>query len=79
MSQREPKIKLVLSGPGIDAETQERRRVLARMQTMTPDQLFELAVRAGIYTEDGKLTRHYRKSKSSAPAVRATVRSRRSK
>ena len=37
-----------------------RQRVLTKMRNMSPDELFDLAVRAGIYTEDGKLTRPYR-------------------
>jgi hypothetical protein len=59
MSKRK-KIKLDPDAPGLDAETRRRRRVLAEMQRMTPEQLFELAVRAGIYTKAGKLTKHYR-------------------
>ena len=57
---RRPKIRLDPNAPGLDEETRRRRRVLAKMQRMTPDQLFQLAVRAGIYTKDGKLTPPYR-------------------
>lgn len=53
-------IKLDPDAPGLDPETRRRRRVLAELQRMTPQQLFELAVKAGIYTKSGKLTKHYR-------------------
>jgi hypothetical protein len=46
--------------PGLDEDTRRRRRVLAEMQQMTPDELFQLAVQAGILTEDGQLTPPYR-------------------
>jgi len=46
--------------PGLDEETRRRRRVLAEMQQMSVEELFQLAVRAGIYTEDGQLTPPYR-------------------
>jgi hypothetical protein len=43
-----------------DARTKVRRKVLAKMGEMSPAELLELAVRAGIYTKKGKLTRPYR-------------------
>ena len=46
--------------PGLDEDTRRRRRVLAEMQQMSPDELFQLAVQAGILTEDGQLTPPYR-------------------
>jgi hypothetical protein len=46
--------------PGLDEMTRRRRRVLAKMEQMSPDALFQLAVRAGIFTEDGQLTPPYR-------------------
>lgn len=46
--------------PGLDPDTRARRLVLAEMRAMTSEELFELAVRAGIYTKDGKLTAPYR-------------------
>ncbi len=46
--------------PGLDEMTRRRRRVLAEMEQMSIKELFELAVRAGIYTEDGQLTPPYR-------------------
>ena len=45
---------------GLDEDTRARRRILARMRAMTADELLKLAVSAGIYTEDGKLTPPYR-------------------
>jgi roadblock/LC7 domain-containing protein len=32
---------------------------MARLAKMTPQEVFQTAVRAGIYTSDGKLTEHY--------------------
>jgi hypothetical protein len=37
-----------------------RQRVLEEMSKMSSDELLALAVRAGIYTSDGKLTESYR-------------------
>jgi hypothetical protein len=46
--------------PGLDERTRARRRSLAKMRAMSVEELFALAVRAGIYTEDGELTPPYR-------------------
>jgi hypothetical protein len=46
--------------PGLDDDTRRRRRILAEMRNMSIDELKALAVRAGIYTEDGELTPPYR-------------------
>ncbi|HSK03747.1 MAG TPA: hypothetical protein VK932_20985 [Kofleriaceae bacterium] len=46
--------------PGLDEETRRRRRILAEMRRMSTEEFFQLAVRAGIYTEDGQLTPPYR-------------------
>jgi hypothetical protein len=46
--------------PGLDEETRRRRRALAELQKLSVEELFQLAVRAGIYTEDGQLTPPYR-------------------
>jgi hypothetical protein len=46
--------------PGIDDSTRRRRLALKSLETMTPEEIFALAVRAGIYTEDGELTPPYR-------------------
>jgi hypothetical protein len=45
--------------PGLDNETRRRRKGLAAAQRFTRRQLFELAVRAGIYNSDGTLTPPY--------------------
>lgn len=55
-----PRIKLDPNAPGPDQETLRRRRALAEMQRMSSDDIFRLAVRAGIYTKSGRLTKHYR-------------------
>ena len=59
MSQK-AKENRVVGKASADAGTQVRRKVLAKMGKMSPGELFGLAVRAGIYTEKGKLTRPYR-------------------
>lgn len=46
--------------PGLDEETRKRRRILAEMREMSADEIFAIAVSAGIYTEDGQLTPPYR-------------------
>jgi len=46
--------------PGLDEDTRRRRRVLAEMEQMSGDELVQLAMRAGILTEDGRLTPPYR-------------------
>ena len=55
-----PALRLDPNAPGLDDETRRRRRALADLQRMTPTELFQLAVRAGIYTKTGRLTKHYR-------------------
>ncbi|MBX3225747.1 MAG: hypothetical protein KIT84_30780 [Labilithrix sp.] len=50
------------NAPGLDEMTRRRRRALAAMQKMTTEELFGLAVRAGIYTRSGKLAKPYRAS-----------------
>ncbi len=45
--------------PGLDEDTRERRRLLIELKQMSLDEVFQIAVRAGIYTRDGKLTRYY--------------------
>jgi len=46
--------------PGLDEETRRRRRILAKMEQMSNEEIFQLCVRAGIYTADGQLTPPYR-------------------
>jgi hypothetical protein len=55
------------AGEKLDAATKARRAVLDEMRKMTSEELFGLAVRAGIYTKRGKLTRPYRDD--SAPSA----------
>lgn len=57
MSVRAKPIPAVSSG---DAGAKVRRTVLAKMGKMSPRELFRLAVKAGIYTQSGKLTPPYR-------------------
>ena len=49
-----------LKAPRLDAETRKRRRVLAELRRMSPEELFAVAVRAGIYTKKGRLRKPYR-------------------
>lgn len=53
-------VRLDPEAPGLDEETRRRRRVLARMRQMSVEEIFALAVDAGIYTEEGELTPPYR-------------------
>lgn len=46
--------------PGLDEDTRQRRRALAELQKLSAEELFQVAVRAGIYTEDGQLAPPYR-------------------
>ena len=64
MSTKEFKrpVDLDPEAPGLDEETRVRRRALAKLQQLSPRELFELAVRAGIYTPDGERTEPYRPS-----------------
>ena len=55
-----PNATLDPDAPGLDEMTRRRRRVLAEMEQMSAREIFQPAVRAGIYTEDGQLTEHYR-------------------
>lgn len=48
------------AAPGLDDLSRRRRRVLAGLVRARTDQVFEIAVRAGIYTSDGELTADYR-------------------
>lgn len=41
-------------------------RALAKLRAMTPDQIFQTAVHAGIYTPDGQLTEPYTSDEPSA-------------
>ncbi|WP_394842386.1 hypothetical protein LZC95_35620 [Pendulispora brunnea] len=60
MKRRKFKPTLDPEAPGLDEMTRRRRRALAELEAMTAAELFQVAVRAGIYTKDGKLTKHYR-------------------
>jgi hypothetical protein len=66
MSNGEFKPTLDPEAPGLDEDTRRRRRALAKMEQMSPEELFQLAVRAGIYTPDGELTEPYRSEEPSA-------------
>jgi hypothetical protein len=46
--------------PGLDEETRRRRRALAKLQQLSVEELFQVMVRAGIYTAEGELTPPYR-------------------
>lgn len=61
-----PVLKLDPNAPGLDEETRQRRRVLAEMQQMSPEELHQAMVSAGIYTQDGELTAPYRGDEPSA-------------
>ena len=46
--------------PPVDKETAALRRVSRMLGKMSQEELFALAVEAGIYTKSGRLTKHYR-------------------
>jgi hypothetical protein len=54
------RVTLDPNAPGLDEMTRLRREAFAEMQQMSTDEIFQLAVRAAIYTADGQLTEHYR-------------------
>jgi hypothetical protein len=60
MTSTNAKSKAAAVEDTLDSRTNARRAVLAEMRKMTPKQLFEIAVRAGIYTKRGRLTSPYR-------------------
>lgn len=53
-------VNLDPEAPGLDEATRRRRRILAELRKMTPEEKFQLAVRAGIFTPEGELTEPYR-------------------
>ncbi len=44
----------------LDSNDVKRRKALEEMEKMSADEIFDLAVRAGIYTNDGELTPPYK-------------------
>ena len=60
MSDHGKKPRLDPEAPGLDQQTRIRRRRLAEMHQLSREELFQLAVRAGIFTPDGELTEPYR-------------------
>jgi hypothetical protein len=59
-SNGQGRMSLDPDAPGLDEDTRRRRRALAELQKLSIEELFQVAVRAGIYTQDGKLTSPYR-------------------
>lgn len=49
-----------MPAPPVGAEA--HKKVMKRLETMTFPEAMDIAVRAGIYTKDGQLTEHYRRS-----------------
>jgi hypothetical protein len=41
------------------ANAEVHKRIMEKLARMSADEIFETAVRAGIYTPDGRLTEHY--------------------
>lgn len=41
------------------SEAEAHRKVLDRVAQMSPDELFQWSVKAGVYTKDGQLTPEY--------------------
>lgn len=54
------RVTLDPNAPGLDETTRQRRVALAELEQLSTAEIFQVAVRAGIYTADGQLTEHYR-------------------
>ena len=61
--QKTPKNSGFMPSPPIGAEA--HKKVMKSLKTMTYTEALSLAVRAGIYTPDGHLTKHYQASSAS--------------
>lgn len=59
-SNGQGRISLDPDAPGLDEDTRRRRRALAELQKLSIEELFQVAVRAGVYTKDGELAAPYR-------------------
>jgi hypothetical protein len=44
---------------GATSEAEAHRKVLDRVAQMSPDEIFQWSVKAGVYTKDGQLTPEY--------------------
>ena len=53
-------------------EFERRQAALAELRKLSSAEIFQVAVRAGIYTEDGELTAPYRSDTSTESATRPT-------
>lgn len=60
------RIPLDPDAPGLDEETRRRRRALLELTQLPIEELFQVAVRAGLFTPDGELTEPYRTDEPSA-------------
>ena len=56
MSEREKNLEFT---PPPHANAKIHERIMAKLAKMSPHEVFLTAVRAGIYTPDGRLTEHY--------------------
>ena len=70
MKKAKLQIDLDPDAPGLDDETRQRRRALVALMQMSTAEVFQLAVRAGIYTKSGRLTKHYRDDPEPSPRRR---------
>ena len=61
MSQQDDKTPRHGFVPPPHPNEEPHRRLMARLQAMSPQEVLDAAVRAGIYDEDGQLTGPYRK------------------
>jgi hypothetical protein len=50
----------------LDEMTIARRKILEKLEKMSPEEHFQLGVRAGLYTPDGELTEFYANNEPSA-------------
>lgn len=61
---RKPAAKEGQATRGADPVVQMHQAALEKMKTMSPEQIFDVAVRAGIYTKSGEATGPYRKKQT---------------
>lgn len=60
MNTRENGDRISSIAPPLDQATRRRRDVLAKLREMSRGEFRAAAVKAGIYTSDGKLSERYR-------------------
>ncbi|MBI2392012.1 MAG: hypothetical protein HYV09_20640 [Deltaproteobacteria bacterium] len=63
--KRRAKAKIAHPRSRYEVEAEQRRKILADAAKLSDDELFAIAVRAGIFTKKGRLRKPYRDEASS--------------